>query len=67
MTVLVGGRFARFAKTPVRNLIDGKAKRSASYASELADESLERIFKLARGKGPLAKKARGYPKTLVLV
>jgi len=65
LAAIPAGRFARFAKAPVRKLISGKLKRSPSYAEELADETLETIFKLARGKGPKDKKAKQMKKLVL--
>jgi len=47
----------KIRNTPVGDLISGKLKRSASYASELAGKSMVELEKLAKGHGELAKKA----------
>ena len=52
------------ALTPARDLIRGTTKNSASYASELEENSYMEICRLAKGKGDLANKAKDMKKLI---
>ncbi|WP_244862985.1 MULTISPECIES: RHS repeat-associated core domain-containing protein [unclassified Pseudomonas] len=54
----------RRALTPARDLIRGKTRQSASYASELEGHSYAEICKLAKGSGEIANKAKKMKKLI---
>lgn len=64
MAALPGGKLAKIAKKPARELISGGLKRSKSYREELANSTYEEILRLANGKGEGAQAARQMKKLI---